>query len=240
MTIAIIDGDVLVYMSIWKTESLEESKEKFQELLDDLLNSLFTKDYVMAIGGRDNFRIDLFPDYKGNRKKAKDNRPDWFYDLKSWVGKLDGVIESDNCEADDMVRTWANECKKAKLDYVVCSIDKDLHCISGTHYNPRTKVIYQIKDDYADRFYWQQILTGDSVDNIPGLWKVGPVKAKKILASAVTHNEMRSEVCKAYHDAYGEEGYEYLLANGRLIHIWRFINDHFKVKKEVYETAIKE
>jgi len=238
MTIAIIDGDVLVYMSIWKTESLEESKEKFQEILDDVLNSLFTKDYVMAIGGPDNFRVDLFPDYKGNRKKAKDNRPSWFYDLKSWVGKLEGTIETDNCEADDMVRVWANECKAAGLDHVVCSIDKDLHCITGTHYNPRTKVIYQIDEEYSERFYWQQVLTGDSVDNIPGLWKVGPVKAKKLLANAITHSEMRSSVCRAYNDAYGDEGYEYLIANGRLIHIWRFINDHFKIRKEVYEAAV--
>jgi len=239
MTMAIIDGDVLVYMSIWKSESLEESKEKFLEYFSEILNNLFTKDYVMAIGGPDNFRVDLFPDYKGNRKKAKDTRPEWFGDLKSWAISLDGSVESDNCEADDMVRTWAIECKESNIDYVVCSIDKDLHCIPGTHYNPRTKVIYQIEEEYADRFYWQQVLTGDSVDNIPGLWKVGPVKAKKILANAKTHSEMRSEVCRAYYDAYEEKGYEYLIANGRLIHIWRFINDHFRVKKEVYEAAIQ-
>ena len=239
MTIAIIDGDVLVYMSIWKSESLDEAKKKFMEHFDDVLNSLFTKDYVMALGGPDNFRVDLFPDYKGNRKKAKDARPEWFGDLKSWTSTLDGAVVSDNCEADDLVRVWALECDKAGINRVVVSVDKDLDCIPGSHYNPRTKSIYQIDEEYAERLYWQQILTGDSVDNIPGLWKVGPVKAKKILASAKTHTEMRSEVCRAYNDVYGDKGYEYLIANGRLIHIWRFINDHFKVRKEVYEDAIK-
>jgi len=239
MTMAIIDGDVLVYMSIWKTESLEEAKAKFLDHLTDVLNSLFTKDYVMAIGGPDNFRVDLFPDYKGNRKKAKDTRPEWFGDLKSWASNLEGSVESDNCEADDLVRVWALECDEAGINRVVVSVDKDLDCIPGNHYNPRTKTIYQVCEEYAERFYWQQVLTGDSVDNIPGLWKVGPVKAKKILADAYTHKELLAAVCRAYHDAYEDEGYDYLLANGRLIHIWRKINDHFKVKKEVYEAAIK-
>ena len=240
MTMAIIDGDVLVYMAIWKSETLEEGKKKFQELVDDVLNSLFTTDYVMAIGGLDNFRLDLFSDYKGNRKKAKDNRPEWFNDLKSWASKLEGSVESDNCEADDLVRVWALECDAAGINRAVVSVDKDLHCIPGTHYNPRTKKIYQICEEYGERFYWQQVLQGDSVDAIPGLPKVGPVKAKKLLEGAYTHKEMRDAVCRAYHDVYGDEGYSYMIANGRLIHIWRHINDHFKIRREDYESAITD
>jgi 5'-3' exonuclease len=240
MTIAIIDGDVLLYMSIWNSETLEEGKSKFKDLLDGVLNSLFTTNYVMAIGGPDNFRVDLFPDYKANRKKAKDNRPDWFGNLKTWAAQLEGCEETNNCEADDLVRIWSLECDNAGINRVVVSVDKDLDCIPGTHYNPRTKQIYQITEKYANRFYWQQILTGDSVDNIPGLRRVGPKKAEKLLADAGTHEELRNAVCKAYHNAHGDEGYSYLLANGRLIHIWRKFNDHFRIKREVYEAAIKE
>ena len=35
MTMAIIDGDVLVYMAIWKSESLEEGKKKFSLVDED-------------------------------------------------------------------------------------------------------------------------------------------------------------------------------------------------------------
>jgi len=240
MTIAIIDGDVLVYMSIWKSNNLEEGKKKFLEHFNDILNNLFTKDYVMAIGGPDNFRAELYTEYKGNRKKAKDNRPDWFLDLKSWVESLDGVVMSDNCEADDLVRIWALECDKAEINRVVVTVDKDLDCIPGNHYNPRTKSLYQVSEEYAERFYWKQILTGDSVDNIPGLPKVGPVKAEKILGNEKTHNGLQKLVCRAYHNIYGDQGYKYLITNGRLIHIWRHLNDHFKVKEEVYEKAIQK
>lgn len=236
--IAIIDGDVLLYMSIWKTDSLEESKENFSKLLEEVLESLFTEKYVMAIGGPDNFRLDLFPDYKGNRTKAKKERAEWFYKLKSWVSTLEGVVESDNCEADDLIRIWSLECDKADIPRCVVSVDKDLDCISGLHYNPRNKSIYEVSEEYAERFYWQQVLTGDSVDFIPGLWKVGPAKAKKILESAYTRRELEEAVCRAYYKAHPEDGYERMITNGRLIHLWRYIGDYFKVEREVYESAI--
>jgi 5'-3' exonuclease len=159
--------------------------------------------------------------------------------LTTWASELEGSVESDNCEADDLVRVWALECDAAGINRAVVSVDKDLHCIPGTHYNPRTKKIYQIDEEYGERFYWQQVLQGDSVDFIPGLPRVGPVKAKKLLADAITHKEMRDVVCRAYNDVYGDEGYSYMIANGRLIHIWRKLNDHFKIKKEVYEAAIQ-
>jgi hypothetical protein len=240
MTINIIDGDVLVYMSVWQNDTLPEAQVKFDEILTRINNSTFATDYVMAIGGPDNFRVDLFSEYKGNRTKSKDSRPDWFADLKSWVvDTYDGAIFTDWCEADDMVRVWANQLDAAGINRCVVSIDKDLDCIPGTHFNPRKETIYQVCEEYAERFYWQQVLTGDSTDNIPGLYKVGPVKAKKILADAYTHDELIAAVCRAYHDAHGDEGYEYLIANGRLIHIWRTDYDNFKIKKEVYEAAIQ-
>jgi len=239
-TYAIIDGDVLVYMAMWQSETLEDAQKKFGEVMSDMLSSSFSTDYVMAIGGPDNFRVDLYVDYKGNRKKAKDTRPDWFLDLKSWiVENYEGAIFTDNCEADDMVRVWALECDAAGIQRCVITIDKDLDCIPGNHFNPRTRLLSQIDPEFSERFYWQQVLTGDATDNIPGIFKCGPVKAKKILAGAITHEEMRAAVCRAYHDEFGDDGYSYLITNGRLIHIWRKLNDHFKIKKEVYQAAIE-
>jgi len=235
--IAIIDGDVLLYMSIWNMETKEEAKEKFKELFTITIESVFATDYVMALGGPDNFRVDLFSDYKGNRTKSKSNRPDWFLDLKSEVAKeYEGCILTDNCEADDMIRVWANECTAANMKRVIVSVDKDLDCITGIHYNPRKGVFHDIDEDYAEWFYWKQILMGDTTDNIPGLPKVGPKKAENILSASDNYCK---EVCKAYNSVYGEEGYNYLLSNGRMIHIWRWVEDHFKIKREFYDNAIK-
>ena len=235
--IAIIDGDVLLYMSIWNIETKEEAKERFDEIFQNTLESVFATDYVMALGGPDNFRVDLYPDYKGNRKKSKSTRPDWFLDLKSDIESgYEGCVFSDNCEADDLVRIWATECDNADIKRIVISVDKDLDCISGLHYNPRKGSIYTVEQEDANYFYWKQILMGDSTDNIPGLPGIGPKKADAILA----HNtKYKDSVCRAYYNKYGEEGYNYLITNGRLIHIWRHLNDHFVLDRKHYDNAIK-
>ena len=39
----------------------------------------------------------------------------------------------------------------------------------------------EVTKEDANHYFYQQWMTGDTTDNIWGLWKVGPVKAKKIL-----------------------------------------------------------
>jgi len=236
--IAIIDGDVLLYISIWGAETKEEAHTNFNSLFDAIIEETFSEDYVMALGGPDNFRVDLYSEYKANRSKSKLTRPDWFLDLKSDIEKdYDNCLLTDYCEADDMVRTWAEDCRKSNKDFVVVSVDKDLDCIEGKHYNPRRGELYEVNNYDANFHYWKQILMGDSTDNIPGLPGIGPKKAEKILKES--WKDFKTTVCTAYADHYGrEEGYNFLIANGRLIHIWRHIGDYFKIDRDVYYDLI--
>lgn len=241
MTLAIVDGDVLLYMSIWNSETQEDARKKFDSIFKENLEAIFATDYAMALGGPNNFREVLYVDYKRSlaREKSRSNKPEWFDDLKSSIAKdYSGVELSYGCESDDLVRIWATECDKHNKPRVVVSIDKDLDCIAGIHLNPRSGLIYEIEEDWADNHYWKQILMGDATDNIPGIAGIGKVKADAILSFAKDHEERKAVVCQAYYKKYEEEGYSYLVTNGRLIHIWRFINDHFKMKKEFYDNAI--
>ena len=243
MNLAIIDGDVLLYMSIWKVETLPKAKKKFKEHFNTVLNSLFTEDYVMAMGGPDNFRVDLYEGYKRSKSRlnSSSTKPEWFNDLKLWTTKYyDGCIMTDNCEADDMLRVWALEAKKADINSVVVSIDKDLHCIPGTHFNPKTKAIEQISEEWANYFYWKQLLMGDSVDNIPGIKGIGPKKAEKVLEGSVGNDEHKKRISIEYSKVYGEAGFDHMLLNGKLLHIWRKLDDHFTLNKEVYDKTIEE
>jgi len=200
--LAIVDGDVLLYISIWGAETKEEARENFDSLFNSILEDLFTTDYVMALGGPDNFRVDIYNEYKANRSKSKSTRPEWFLDLKSdVVNEYEGCILTDNCEA-------------------------------------RKREPYIIEGDYADYFYWKQLLMGDSVDNIPGIPGVGVKKAEKMLEGIIFPYERKEIVCKAYSDFYGEEGHAYMLANGKLLHIWRKENDHFSLSKEKYNAYV--
>jgi 5'-3' exonuclease len=242
MTVAVVDGDVLLYMSMWGKTSLEEAKEEFKAKFNSVLEQLFTEDYVMAMGGPDNFRNDLYSEYKSSpsRVKSSSTKPEWFNELKSWtVDYYEGCILTDNCEADDMIRVWSLELYKAGKDYCVVSVDKDLDCIAGKHLNPRKGELYKVDQEWADYFYWKQLLMGDSVDNIPGLPGIGPKKAEAILAGTTNHRERKKIVCKAYYNQFKEEGFNHMLLNGKLLHIWRYIGDHFSIDKEVYNDAIK-
>jgi 5'-3' exonuclease len=47
-----------------------------------------------------------------------------------------------------------------------------------------------------------QLLTGDPTDNIPGIYKVGPVKAKAMLEGCQEIEEYNEAVLKAYKDYF--------------------------------------
>jgi len=236
--LAIIDGDVLVYMAIWGADTKDEARENFDSLFDSILEDLFTEDYVMALGGPDNFRKELYSEYKSNRTKSKSKRPDWFIDLKSDIVRdYEGCILTDNCESDDMIRIWAHQHRlhnDLSREQVVVSVDKDLRCIPGKHFNPRTKSFFRVSANEADHNYWVQMLMGDSVDNIPGIPKIGPKTAEKLLKDCEFPIARKEVVCKAYSDYYGEDGYNYFLANGKLLHICRHEGDYFTFPKEKF------
>lgn len=241
--LAIIDGDVLVYQAVWGSSNLREAKDKFGDLVVDVIENTFATDYVMALGGRGNFRDELYSEYKksASRVKSKSTKPEWFDDLKSFALTYDGAIECRGFEADDQVRIWAEECRRgeAYFPHIICSVDKDLDCISGAHYNPRRKEVYHISPDQADKHYWLQCLTGDSVDNIPGLKGIGPKKAEKILENCYNRFERKQEVCIAYYNHFGEnDGFNNLLMNGKLLHMWRTYGDHFTIERSFYDNAI--
>jgi DNA polymerase-1 len=239
MALMLVDGDVLLYFAIWGTDSLKEAKTKFRDILTSNLEDTFTKDYALAFGGPNNFRKILHPEYKmtNTRKKVTDNKPEWFEDLKHWAASMPSSHLCDGYEADDQLRVWAQEAESANTQYVISSVDKDLDCIPGMHFNPRTSKLYKVDTEYADWFYWKQILMGDGVDNIPGIKGMGPKKAEALLVNSTKDNR-KGIVCKAYHQAYKEQGYENLVFNGRLIHLWRYMGDYFKVSKEYYNDAI--
>jgi transcriptional regulator with XRE-family HTH domain len=59
------------------------------------------------------------------------------------------------------------------------------------------------------------MLTGDRVDNIPGLAGIGPKKAEKILQGCTDYESMQTAVWKAYQDK-GHD-YDYFVEQGRLL-----------------------
>jgi DNA polymerase-1 len=241
--IALIDGDVLLYMAIWDTENLTEAIANLNEKIKNAKEGCFADEIAIAVGGPNNFREKLYDKYKltAIRQTSRLNKADWFDELKAYLSSLEESVLTDGYEADDLLRIWAAVLAERGIPHVVVSIDKDLDCIVGNHYDPKKDHIYKVDQEYATRFYWKQILTGDSVDNIPGIEGVGPKTAEKILNGLCTEEEYKAAVCRAYYKKYGSDtGYSNLLLNGKLIHIWRYYEDYFTLDRNYYDEVNKE
>lgn len=133
------------------------------------------------LSGPDNYRNKIAKQavYKGNRDP--ESRPFHYEALRDYVRRYWDTVISRNCEADDLISIMAEQSRTQLRDSVVVSIDKDLDQIPGLHYNPDKKVFYSQDRDSALLYFYQQALSGDSTDNIPGCYKIGVEGAKRFI-----------------------------------------------------------
>jgi len=128
--------------------------------------------YTLYIGGKNNFRREMFPTYKASRKYTR--LPEALNLLQDHAVKHHGAIRSHNAEADDY-------CVMDKLNNpkdLLVAIDKDvLHSCPGKHYNYWKEDYMEIEEDYARWFLYYQAIIGDGADNIKGVPGIGPKKA---------------------------------------------------------------
>lgn len=209
---------------------LEASWNKLQKDLQKLLDEIYCKDFLMAVKGPNNYRNLMYPEYKLNRHADPTKQNVFVPVLRKLCVHEELAVESEGREADDLMRIWAEQAREAGDDYIICSIDKDLKCIPGKHYlmHHDKKHTINVSPEEALRHYYEQMLKGDSTDNIPGVPKVGDVKATKLLAPYSTEEEFQSQVIEQYLIAYGEDDWkDYLLSNAKMIHLQTKPNDYF-------------
>jgi 5'-3' exonuclease len=227
---------------------MEQSWESFNLRLNNLLDTVYAEDYLMAVGGEGNYRKQMYPEYKLQPgRKKEEGQANIFVPAVRELAVMTGMaVDAHGREADDLIRIWANEAEAAGDPYIVCSIDKDLRCIAGNHYIcrvPPTK--YQIakgfnvkppefltvsKED-AVKNYYEQLLKGDLGDNIPGVPGMGPKTATKIIEKCLSETEMQEAVVSYYLASYKDDWYNMFLSNAKMIHIQRNLNDYFSVEE---------
>ena len=215
---------------------LEESWTNFKQDLENLKDYLWTSDYLMAVGGRDNFRKTMYPEYKMNRHKEGVKQNEFVPVIRERAVDEGLAVFADNREADDYLRVWAEECREYNLEHIICSVDKDLRCIPGKYFNIKKKngkfinEVENISEMDAIKLYYNQLLQGDPTDKIPGIPGLGPVIAKRLIAPCKTEEEMQELVVDEYIKAFGyEEWKDYLLSNGKMIHLQKNLNDYFTI-----------
>lgn len=166
--------------------------------------------------GGQSFRFSLFDDYHANRKSMV--RPEKFLDLH-WklVEKYHGVFHP-GLEGDDILGILAT-CGEYQNPIIITE-DKDLWSVPCSIFFPtRSKEIYKISEETANRYWFRQALIGDPADNYKGCRGVGKEKAKKLLAGSKTIGEMWKRTRKCFLDAGHSE--EYALQQVRMARILR-------------------
>lgn len=185
-------------------EPLENCLQMVKTSLENTLDVLGTKDYRLYLGGRRNFRSDIYPDYKANRDSAP--KPKYYRDIRDYlVGKWGGVV-CEGIEADDAVATDATSLGPDVA--IIVAVDKDLDQVPGVHYNWTEGKTYTVSAREGLTFFYEQMLTGDDIDNIPGIKGIGPAKAKRALAGCKSPKDMAKVVYDMHAAVWREDNPE--------------------------------
>lgn len=211
--IGLLDGDIFCYRTAAVSEDTDETIciARLDKLIQDTLYMTDSSEYKIFLTGDGNFRYNLYPEYKANRKDKP--KPAHLQACREYLVTNWNARVSEGCEADDMLGYSQTE------DSVIVSIDKDLLQIPGKHYNfVKNEWFYQNKWD-GIRFFYHQLLKGDTADNVPGVKGLGEKKAQRLLENCETEQEL-FDTCR---DQYRDDTLMYVY--GACLWIWRTEGD---------------
>jgi DNA polymerase-1 len=153
----------------------------------------FPSDYIAAVfdpKGK-TFRDDIYPEYKATRQAMPEPLAQQVAPLLETIAAMGWpVITVDGVEADDVIGTLVRMAGKQDMDSVISTGDKDLTQLV----NERVLWVNTMSNDKLDpagvkakfgvppeRIVDYLALMGDAVDNVPGVDKVGPKTACRLI-----------------------------------------------------------
>ena len=220
-----IDGDILVYQSMWGANNTKEIKKKLDQTIASIMSELEGSTGKIAIKGSDNFRKQIYPEYKGHRKKElTEQEKEFFAYSYDYLQNGWGAIPANGMEADDLLAIWNTE-----KPGIIVSIDKDLLQVPGLHFNTRNKEYTNVTEDDGSLLLHTQVLMGDSVDNITGLKGIGKVKAAKVM-EGVPVSQHLSAVKSFWQKTFGRGWEDDLQLNMDLIYLKRSMDDRYDIR----------
>ena len=192
MTLALLDADILCYRVGFSTENEPEhiALVRMDNYIEEVLFGSQASEYECFLTGDNNFRKKIYPAYKHNRKNTP--RPKHLQALRQHLIDVEGAVVSDGQEADDELGI------RQTHETIICSIDKDLLMIPGRHFNFVKQEHSTVSNAEGRYNFYRQLLTGDTTDNIPGVYGLGPKKAADLLAGCNTKDEYNKVIMDAY------------------------------------------
>jgi DNA polymerase-1 len=148
---------------------------------------------VVYDGGGRSLRAEAFADYKANRVEPPDDLKPQFAGSRRMVEAFGiPLLESRDCEADDLIAALVIRARAAGLRSVIVSSDKDLmqlvdsNCVLMDTMKDPPKVYDAAAVEEKFGVGPAQLgdvlaLMGDSVDNVPGIPGIGPKTASSLI-----------------------------------------------------------
>lgn len=201
---------------------------------DSTLNKMYNRkrkqDGLEPVTYIPNFRIDVAKDkpYKGQRKQDKPFHRD---NVRAYMLDKYECVVANGMEADDLLAVY--QTRAAPLTTIICSRDKDLKMVEGMHFTWQCAKQQQWGPAPVDKlgelqlngnkltgtgskFFYSQVLTGDSTDNYSGLPRCGPKRAFELLEGGQSEHHLFKAVSGAYRDKFGDDWRDKMLEQARL------------------------
>lgn len=236
MRLLLVDGHYYAYRSFFAIRSLSNSKgeptnavfgfvKALRKMLADLKPDLAAVVWDAGLPAR---RMELLPSYKQQREETPDDLGVQFPVIEEAVTALGGHnVRLEGHEADDLIAAYAAAARREDSDVIIATNDKDIYALVDGRtriYTTNKSDVGEAKDGYVllgeseVEAKWGVppglipdvlALTGDAVDNIPGVEGVGPKTAAKLVrehgsvagilrdASVIKNDKLRAKVAAA-------------------------------------------
>jgi len=182
-----------------RPEPIDHCLATVKKMLDRIQKGAEASTRIVLLSGDTNFRTEWAKTqpYKGNRNQDK---PFHYQNIRDYLITVGRAVIVEGEEADDQLSI---RCM-ARDNHVICTVDKDLDNTPGLHYNwnKPDKGVYDVGPVEADRNFYLQLLSGDSTDNIPGLFKLTGTRASPKKKDAVRECTTPEEMYRAVFDIY--------------------------------------
>ncbi len=199
-TLLLVDGSSYLYRAFHALPDLRNARGEPTGAIYGVLNMLrrlaadYKPDYLACVfdAKGKTFRDEWYPEYKAQRPPMPEDLARQIEPLHEAVAALGWpLLMIEGVEADDVIGTLARQSAAAGMRCVVSTGDKDLTQLV----NPSVSLVNTMNNERLDeagveakfgvapRLMLDYLtLVGDSVDNVPGVDKVGPKTAVKWLA----------------------------------------------------------
>ena len=216
--ILLVDADSLIFASCYKKREhkdderfytdIEDCKAKFDEQFMSIVNKLedmYPVERVITFSGsKGNFRKLITPVYKANRKV--ENIPPLLNEMHQFVKDEYDSVWGYGIETDDIVaRYWYELSNEVGRDNVmIVSIDKDYKQFPALIYNYhyKHKEVLDISEEEALYNFYEQMIIGDTADNVNYFKGKGKKYAEKYLADCDTKYQYTRKMLELFQENY--------------------------------------